>query len=549
MSGAGFLTNVTNVCFTCRVCSKPSSRGVVVVLRSTGGSRQWKQYSDLAGRLASSSSDQGKAARKSAIKAATEDNDGEGNGVDSAMSQRLEQMTEEALESGGHAARRAVLEEAGFDEQLRRRLQEKIASSASIRSEHPAAAFAQVELPASTGKGTRDIAGAKPWTGNEAVEDTALRVLTDAHKPLPTKADATSNDAAAIPRFPVPVVKKGVSSGSRLANARDRSSIYATLRDSGMSKEEREQFSKEMKARFQPTANNLPATISGLQSLANQRIEDAIARGQFKNLPRGKAIEVDHNANSPFIDTTEYIMNKNIKRQGIAPPWIEKQQEIANAARRFRTRLRNDWKRHAARLIASSGGTLEEQVCRAERYAIAEQAVQSTKAITNASDDEDDSMSQISASGQIKVRATLPHNKVAGTLKVVEGKDRRLDPPILPFRDLIWESTERSFHKLGIDSLNNMMRSYNLQAPAPTQKPYFNLERELKACYADVAPLLADEIRVRSQLPKAKFSESGTVSSSAILQGLDRTSATVHDVGLQRKGYGLRQFWKDLWAK
>jgi hypothetical protein len=322
------------------------------------------------------------------------------------------------------------------------------------------------------------------------------------------------------------------------------------MKDSGMSQEEHDQLLKEMKARFQPNANNLPATISGLQSLANQRIEDAIARGQFKNLPRGKVSEVDHNANSPFLDTTEYLMNKYIKRQGIAPLWIERQQEIANAARRFRSRLRNDWKRHAARLIASSGGTLEEQIRRAEQYAIVEHAAQSHKAIANISKDENDSMSEISASGQIKVRAAEAQTRTTGTLKVAEEKDRGRDAQILPFRDLEWERTERSFHKLSIDSLNKQMRSYNLEAPISAQRPYFNLDKELKACYADVAPLLGDEIRVRAQLPKAKFSVGGTMfSRGAIFQTLDPPNSTNRKGDLERKGLGLREFWRDLWAK
>jgi hypothetical protein len=492
-------------------------------------------YSGIAGRSAANS-DNNKSKGNDAAGPVEEDN---------AMTRRLAQMTEEALESGGHAARKAV-QEAGFDEELRRQLEERIAS-ASIHFEHPTA-FTQANKPSNAGKGSPDVAGAKSSTGNKAVEDTALQQLTGAHKPLISKVGSSANSG--VPHFPAPIVRKGSSSGSRLANARDRSSIYSTMKDSGMSQEEHDQLLKEMKARFQPNANNLPATISGLQSLANQRIEDAIARGQFKNLPRGKVSEVDHNANSPFLDTTEYLMNKYIKRQGIAPLWIERQQEIANAARRFRSRLRNDWKRHAARLIASSGGTLEEQIRRAEQYAIVEHAAQSHKAIANISKDENDSMSEISASGQIKVRAAEAQTRTTGTLKVAEEKDRGRDAQILPFRDLEWERTERSFHKLSIDSLNKQMRSYNLEAPISAQRPYFNLDKELKACYADVAPLLGDEIRVRAQLPKAKFSVGGTMfSRGAIFQTLDPPNSTNRKGDLERKGLGLREFWRDLWAK
>src|ERR1700712_5713440 len=84
-----------------------------------------------------------------------------------AMSRRLSQMSEENLEIGGSSARKAVAE-AGFDEELRKRLEEKIAA-ADIRNEHPEA-FARAELPSSAGQGTAFIAGANPWTGNELVE-------------------------------------------------------------------------------------------------------------------------------------------------------------------------------------------------------------------------------------------------------------------------------------------------------------------------------------------------------------------------------------------
>jgi hypothetical protein len=41
---------------------------------------------------------------------------------------------------------------------------------------------------------------------------------------------------------------------------------------------------KELKERFTPGARAMPNSIRGLAALANERIEDAIARGQFKVL-------------------------------------------------------------------------------------------------------------------------------------------------------------------------------------------------------------------------------------------------------------------------
>jgi hypothetical protein len=234
------------------------------------------------------------------------------------MSRRLAQMSEESLETGGRSAQKAV-GEAGFSDELKRQLEEKIAN-ANFRNEN-AQAFAQANMPASADKRSRDIAGAKPWTGKESTADATLRMLTDAHKPL--------RSAPKMPgaRGPPAKVDTGRPSnkpavGVRLANARDRSSTYEMIKESGLSDQEREKFRQEMKMRFTAGARSVPATVQGLAALADRRIDDAIASGKFKNLPRGQKIEKDHNANSPFIDTTEYLMNKIIQKQEIVPPWL-----------------------------------------------------------------------------------------------------------------------------------------------------------------------------------------------------------------------------------
>ena len=203
-------------------------------------------------------------------------------------------------------------------------------------------------------------------------------MLNDAHKPLrgtgPPKIPTPRGPPASVDMRMKKAVQK--SHGERLANARDRTSVYELSRDPSLSEKEREKMRKILKERFTAGARPMPGSVQGLAALANERIEDAIARGQFRNIARGKGLNVerDHNANSPFLDTTEYFMNKIIQKQDIVPPWIEKQQELIKAANVFRARLRSDWKRHAARMIASKGGTLDTQVARAEAFATAEAA-------------------------------------------------------------------------------------------------------------------------------------------------------------------------------
>ncbi|KAF2264667.1 hypothetical protein CC78DRAFT_463241 [Lojkania enalia] len=512
----------------------------------------------------------------------------EGNGVrepadavnreDGAMSRQLRSMSESALESNTRGARKTIAE-AGFSEDLKRQLEERIAS-ANFRAEHRSA-FTEVALPSHAGRHTRDIATGEAWAGQESVHDASLRMLNDAHRPLRLGREARIPGPGAAPPKSVDTGRRtGGKMGTRLANARDRSGLYATLKDSDMSHQEREKRFQELKDRFSPDARSVvPGTIQGLANLANQRIEDAIARGQFKNLPRGKKIERDYIASNPFLNTTEYFMNKMIQKQEIVPPWIEKQQELVSAATKFRSRLRNDWRRHAARVIASKGGTLQEQMRKAEAYAKAEMIANPPKKKDEKLNVVNDGghVSQISLSGELKVprsdstpleleinaeKISLDDPKAIVDLQKSESTASQtmnvplnarnppstISPSPYPFRDPEWERTESAFLTLSISDLNNKTRSYNLQAPDLAKKPYFSLERELNACYADVAPQLADAIRERALSPKAKtvgFGES--IGGGGVMDRLMGERVRVRDEKTEKQ-YGFRQLWRDIWG-
>lgn len=194
------------------------------------------------------------------------------------MSRRLAQATEDAVLEGGRAGRKAV-EEAGFSDELKERLLEKVAAS-NFQSENTRA-FAEAGFSSKVGKGSRDIATGQAWIGDEASEDTMLRMLNDARKPLkPGLRGRAKIPSPVIDLRLQPKVKMG--SGQRLANARDKTSIYAISKDSPMTDKEREDLRKEMKERFTPGVRAMPNSLRGLAALANERIEDAIARGQFK---------------------------------------------------------------------------------------------------------------------------------------------------------------------------------------------------------------------------------------------------------------------------
>ena len=446
------------------------------------------------------------------------------------------------------------------------------------------------------------MAAARPWSGEEAIGDAALRMLDDASKPMrgPPKIPQPRSPMISVDMRMKKAVER--SKGQRLANARDRTSVYALSQDPSLSEREREEMRKILKERFTSGGRPMPSSVQGLAALANERIEDAIGRGQFKNIPKGKGINVerDHNADSPFLDTTEYFMNKMIKKQDIVPPWIEKQQELVRNAAHFRGRLRNDWKRHAARVIASSGGSLQDQVRRAEAYAAAEAALnpKATRREALSEIDAEGKLSQITITetriptalqSQPEMKITVSEDLTANapplspptpsdspphppqesssspapaqSSQATQDPQHSLQPassppppssdpspPHPPFRDPAWLSLESAYHTLAIRDLNNLTRSYNLQAPSLAKKPYFSLDRELRACYADIAPQLASAIVERARKPPEKVRvEVVGHRPGGVLEKFS-TDRKVRVFDSQRPNYGFKDFWRDLWG-
>jgi hypothetical protein len=395
------------ICARCLRATQPSSRPVPI--RTVADRRRCTRA--FASAATQKKDSEGGHDQVPATDASQQEGAGEAQ-EEGAFTRRMREMSEEALESGGHSALKAV-EEAGFSAELKAQLEQRIAG-----------ANLPADLPAAASRHTRDLANAPAWTGTESVHDASLRMLNDAHKPM---------RLGRPPRAPGVQMPKAIDTGHkrtkelrgvRLANARDRSGIYASVKGcDDLDAQDREQQLQELKDRFDPNARVIvPGDISGLASLANKRIEDAIARGQFRNITRGKGINIerDHNASSPFIDTTEYFMNKIIQKQEIVPPWIEKQQELTSAANKFRSRLRVEWKRHAARMISSKGGSLQDQIRRAEAYAKAEISANPLKKKHEvlSTVDKGGQLSQISVSGELKV--ATPAGSTKATPLVVE---------------------------------------------------------------------------------------------------------------------------------
>jgi hypothetical protein len=87
-------------------------------------------------------------------------------------------------------------------------------------------------------------------------------------------------------------------------------------------------------------------------------------------------------------------------------------------------------------------------------------------------------------------------------------------------------------------------------APELAKKPYFSLQRELDACFADIAPLISNDIKERAAAPRATkltskpspFNGDGIVSSLA-----NKDKVKIYDT--RAEPYGFKEWWKDVWKK
>ncbi|GAA5854529.1 hypothetical protein JCM9279_000831 [Rhodotorula babjevae] len=94
------------------------------------------------------------------------------------------------------------------------------------------------------------------------------------------------------------------------------------------------------------------------EGFIEEKIKQARRDGVFNNVKgRGKPMPKDAAESNPFISRTEFLMNRILKEQEAAPPWIEMQKELEGALDQFRRDLSDTWTRRAVRIRASEGLT------------------------------------------------------------------------------------------------------------------------------------------------------------------------------------------------
>lgn len=275
----------------------------------------------------------------------------------------------------------------------------------------------------------------------------------------------------------------------RVAKAREAVSVHRSKRDWEKSKEY---------LAVEEAHRPMPNSLEGLQSLAEERIDEARRAGAFKNLEgRGKALALEE-TKTPMVDRTEYFLNQIIKKQGALPPFVDAQANLDRSIEAFRASLRSEWASFCCRLIAFSGDSLERQVARARTYGEAE----------------------------------------------AKGVDR--------LRDANWEKRELSFIKAQIADLNSKTRGYNVIAPFNSRRGYLGLAEELAACYRQATPLVAQMLIDRANAPKLKDTETHR-------RKYQHTPLLDHVFGKaklksefyerQESGYNLGEWFRDTFGK
>ena len=213
---------------------------------------------------------------------------------DSAIVRRLQSLAESAqpLRDDPKAGTLASVLSSTITDQDILKLQDRI-SQATFDAAYPRAQ-AEASLPRSADKLTRNIAADNPWTGEESTHDSVLRMLTDVHKPLNMQVPKPTLSSLPL-KGPAKKFTPQKGTGRVLA-AKEASQGYSLLKE-----------------KLSPGFRAMPATMEGLASLAEERIQDARTRGEFKNLPgRGKPAQKDHLNDSAYIDRTGIMSRRSL---------------------------------------------------------------------------------------------------------------------------------------------------------------------------------------------------------------------------------------------
>ncbi|KAG8774481.1 hypothetical protein FRC12_001957 [Ceratobasidium sp. 428] len=179
-----------------------------------------------------------------------------------------------------------------------------------------------------------------------------------------------------------------------------------------------------------------PVSMRGWNALIEERIQHAKATGAFDKLEgRGKPFRRTADEMNPFVAREEFLMNRIVRKNDAAPPWVELQKDAEKATLQTRELLLGGWMRRALRIIPLS-------------YSTAALEGLSSEAATR-------------------------------------------------IRDAEWERLEEKFHDAAIREANDAIRRYNTVAPYAVRRPLLTRQAEMERCYASAGNLIVAGIRER----------------------------------------------------
>lgn len=241
----------------------------------------------------------------------------------------------------------------------------------------------------------------------------------------------------------------------RLDDARSRSLDYSA-RGRGETKSDDDEENLLM---------TVTGATKGLAGLADMRIEEARSKGLFKNNSlHGKPMPTDHNELNPQLRREEFFVNRMVKRQGGAPPWVELNMELAQATFALQQRIQR------AFIIRALARLSEDE----RRHSMAPVRVRWSAISENSSKDVADYTFEAASARELATVAWA-----------------------LEFRDAAWVLSQRAYHEESLHQLNQIVRRYNHIAPPSARKLHYTRDNFVRVALDGARPFLVDAISAR----------------------------------------------------
>ena len=275
-------------------------------------------------------------------------------------------------------------------------------------------AFAKVSSIAN--KHAQETILSQPWTGEENVKDTSLRMVLDKVGPEKNKnLHFYTNTGFKSKTLEIPKLLRTpkLSTKERLEAAQDKVLNYK-LDNQEIEKKEAGAFRALYAEKFTPIGS-----VEKIKSLADARIEESMRNNGFAGLEKLRGKKLDIGLNNPHVSRTEHHLNNMLVNQNIVPPWIEKQGSVNTEIANFKK----------------------------------------------------SNISSFQRSLHIAFKQ-MKNTEVNETMKLKVFQE--------------WKTINSVLLGSKIKSLNDSLRTYNLQAPLSTQKFYLLPERELTRIFDGV---------------------------------------------------------------